>query len=176
MFKYMCVYFTFQKSLGLRVYPGSLCVCVVFLRQMSLLPVLWVGWAGVRFKPETEQVLHWQYLTAELLVKVVLHLCSMFSTGWKLGELIFAWNILWKCSLRTVKEWCLQLWSRCYYIVPCSLALILKTWRRWKVLEYAVKIKCWFMVTLSVGTFQVSHFASLLSCCCAPWAPWSRSN
>lgn len=37
VFKCMCIYLSFQKSLGLRVYPGPLCVYVVFLRQVSLL-------------------------------------------------------------------------------------------------------------------------------------------
>lgn len=100
VFKCICVYFISQKSLGLRVYRGPLWLCGIFKANEFTLPVLWVGWPGVCFKPKPEQVLHSQYPTADLPVQAALHLCSMFSTRRKLGELIFAWNVLERCSLR----------------------------------------------------------------------------
>lgn len=39
--------------------------------------------------------------------------------------------------------------------------------------EYAIKIKCWFVVTLSLGTLEASPFPSLLFC---GRVPQLRSN
>lgn len=166
VFKCLCVYLLFEKSPGFRVCPGPLYVCVVFLSQMSLLCLCFQLADRVsHFKPETEQVLHWQYPTAEWVAEAALHLCSIFFTVWKPCELVFAWNVVWRCSLRghwmmLHKKWCLQLWSRCYYIVvaTCSLALILKTWSGGKIFEYMIKTECWFMETCSVGTFKPPTF------------------
>lgn len=79
VFKCLCVYLLFEKSPGFRVCPDPLYVCVVFLSQMSLLCLCFQLADRVsHFKPETEQVLHWQYPTAEWVAEAALHLCSIF--------------------------------------------------------------------------------------------------
>lgn len=126
----MClsVYILFLRKALDSEFTLVLSVCVVFLRQMSSLCLcFWVGWPGAHFKPKPDQVLHSQHPTADLLVASVVaplqHVFNQVETGWA--------HICLECTAevqpqRTLKEWCLQMRSRGYYILPCSLALILK--------------------------------------------------